>query len=110
MSLWLYLFGVERRLCCSGSTCLAWRGGRVALALSILASKGGCVALAVPVWHGEEVVLLGLYLVGVESLCCSRLYLFGVERRSGCFGSTCLVWRGGRVALALSVCRRPEAA
>ena len=90
MLLWLYLSGVERRLCCSGSTYLAWRGG--------------CVALALSIWRGEEVVLLWLYLEDVvalsvwhgEEVVLLWLYLYGV--------------RGGCVALALSVWRCLEAA
>ena len=74
--LWLYRFDVERRWCCSGSIYLTWRGGGVALALSI--------------WRGEKVVL-------------HWLYLFGMERRWCCSGSMYLAWRGGGVALALSI-------
>ena len=73
---WLYLFGLERRLCCSGSICLAWRGGHVALGSRCLAWGRGCVALTLFVWRGEEVVLSGFI---------------------------CLAWRGGCVALTLSV-------
>ena len=88
--LWLYLSGVERRLCCSGS--MAWRGGHVALALSV--------------WRGEEVVLLWLY--GVEGGRVALALLVCVERRSCCSGSTRLAWRGGCVDLALSVWRGEE--
>ena len=87
---------VERRSCCSGSIYSSWRGGRVALALSI--------------WRGEEVLLLWLYLSGVERrlFVLLWLYLSGVERRSCCSGSIYLAWRGGRVALALSIWRGEE--
>ena len=84
MLLWLYRFDVKRRLCCSGSICLAWRGGRAALALPDLMSRGGRVALALLVLmsRGGRVAL----------------------------ALPVLTSRGGRVALALSVWRRLEAA